>query len=212
MSVFDSVYEKLITNFSEWVEIYDDRNPWTIESFSKINFNEQLIKPHCVDCTIINQCWFKNEEGKKPEEFNYLNAPLIPINKRGLYHPNCHCETNSITKPNPNQIIIFDLERRMDYLFLDKKDWLLSMGYNIEDKQEVFQLIESLSKESYCNGNYTNNPPPKDKKKYGFRIRIKLQFPGKREKANRIFPITSSYIVYPNGQLKNNTPIGGWTK
>ena len=30
MSVFDSVYEKLITNFSEWVEIYDDRNAWTI--------------------------------------------------------------------------------------------------------------------------------------------------------------------------------------
>ena len=65
MSVFDSVYEKLITNFSEWVEIYDDRNPWTIESFSKINFNEQLINPHCVDCTIINQCWFENEDGKK---------------------------------------------------------------------------------------------------------------------------------------------------
>lgn len=212
MSTLEQAREKVLSLFSEWIEIDDIKNPWTIENFAKVGFDEKLIKPHCLDCIIINKCWFKNEVSKKPEEFNYLNYPEIPFDKRGLYHPNCHCKTKFIANPSPSQITIFDLERRMDYLFDKKAEWLSAMGYNIQDKQEVFHLIESLSKESYCNGDYTNNPPSEDKKKYGFRIRIRLQFPGKRDKANRIFPITSSYIVYPNGKLKNNTPIGGKSK
>lgn len=100
----------------------------------------------------------------------------------------------------------------MDYLFEDKANWLKSLGYNIEDKIEVFQLLEKLSKEAYCKGEYKNNPPEEKKKKYGFRIRINIPFPGKGEKQGHIYLITSSYIVYPNGKLKNNTPIGGWAK
>lgn len=100
----------------------------------------------------------------------------------------------------------------MDYLFEDKKNWLNKMGYNENDKHEIFKLIEKYSTESYCVGNYKNNPPEEHKKKYGFRIRITLSLPGKREKFGKTYMITSSYIVYPNGQLKNNTPIGGWEK
>lgn len=213
MSMFNEITERIMVNFSDWIQVFDSNNIWTIERFAKINYNEEIIKPHCVDCTIINLCWFKNEVDKKPKEFDYSNYPQIPFDKRGLYHPNCHDIKLSISTPSPKNIKIFDLERRMDYLFDKKKDWMISMGYNENDKKEVFQLLESLSKESYCQGNYKNNPPKeKEKKKYGFRIRINLNFPGKREKLGRIYQITSSYIVYPNGKLKNNTPIGGWEK
>ncbi len=171
-----------------------------------------MIKPHCVTCTIVNKCWFKDEKDKKPDEFDYSKYPEIPLEKRGLYHPNCHDLKIPISVPMSNKIEIFDLERRMDYLFLDKKVWLNSMGYKEEDKKEVLELLEKLSKVAYCQGNYKNNPPVEEKKKYGFRIRLNLHFPGKREKLGRIYEITSSYIVYPNGKLKNNTPIGGWKK
>jgi len=210
MSLLDGIREKVTASLSEWIKISDPKSNWTIEEFAKINYNESLIIPHCVDCIIVNQCWFKNEENKKPDEFDYSKCPEIPLEKRGLYHPDCHDKKITISNPKPNDIIVFDLERRMDYLFNKKKNWIVAMGYNEEEKNEVFQLLEKLSKESYCQGNYKNNPPSDEKKKYGFRIRINLQFPGKREKLGKIYQITSSYIVYPNGKLKNNTPIGGW--
>lgn len=212
MSLFDDLKEKILANLNSWIEIFDPKNFWTIESFAKVNYNEQLIKPHCVTCVIVNHCWFKDEENKKPVEFDYSKYPDISMEKQGLYHPNCHDQKISIPTPIPTNIIIIDLERRMDYLFEDKKDWLNNMGYNKNDKNEVFQLLEKLSKEAYCQGNYKNNPPPKEKKKYGFRIRLNLKFPGKGEKLGRVYNITSSYIVYPKGKLKNNTPIGGWVK
>lgn len=212
MNVLDEIREKVTASFSDWIKVIDPKSFWTIESFAKVNYNEKVIKPHCVDCVIVNQCWFENEENKRPDEFDYSKYPEIPLKKRGLYHPNCHDSKIPIQTPNPNQIEVFDLERRMDYLFEDKEEWLNKMGYYKGDKKEVFQLLENLSKESYCQGNYKNNPPTEEKKKYGFRIRVILRFPGKREKIGRIYQITSSYIVYPDGKLKNNTPIGGWAK
>jgi hypothetical protein len=214
MNVFDEIREKVALQFSDWIKVEDPQNNWTIESFAKSNYDETKIKPHCVACTIVNQCWFKNENNKKPDEFDYSKYSLseIPLSKRGLYHPNCHDRKIPILTPAPMDITIFDLERRMDYLFEKKRDWLKSLGYGIEDKKEVFTILETLSKEAYCKGDYENNPPPEEKKKYGFRIRIRIRFPGKREKLGRIYPITSSYIVYPDGKLKNNTPIGGRAK
>lgn len=213
MNVFDDLRDKLFGEFSDWIKIEDPKSKWTIESFAATNYNEEIIKPHCVTCTIVNQCWFKNEVNKKPDEFDYSKYPEIPIGKRGLYHPNCHDKKHPIPTPTPKDITIFDLERRMDYLFERKLVWMQEMGYNLNDKKEVFQLLETLSKEAYCRGNYKNNPPQDEKKKkYGFRIRINIPFPGKREKFGRTYMITSSYIVYPNGLLKNNTPIGGWAQ
>ena len=212
MNVFEQVSANAKALFSDWIKVGDPRNNLTIEDFEKSGVDQTKTNGHCWKCVTVHQCWFKNEENKKPDEFDYSKCPEIPLEKRGLYHPDCHDKKITISNPKPNDIIVFDLERRMDYLFLDKKIWLNSMGYNEDDKSEVFQLLEKLSKESYCQGNYKNNPPSDEKKKYGFRIRINLQFPGKREKLGKIYQITSSYIVYPNGKLKNNTPIGGWKK
>lgn len=87
MSLFDDLKEKILANLNSWIEIFDPKNFWTIESFAKVNYNEQLIKPHCVTCVIVNHCWFKDEENKKPVEFDYSKYPDISMEKQGLYHP-----------------------------------------------------------------------------------------------------------------------------
>lgn len=215
MNVFENIREQVASNLSGWVKISDPKSIWTIESFEKVNYNEKVIKPHCLKCVLANQCWFKYEDNKKPEEFDYSKYSLfeIPLAKRGLYHPNCHDKKIPIPSPKISDIAIFDLERRMDFLFEDKRGWLSSWGYDESDKVEVFHIIESLSKEAYCKADYKNNPPSdKSKEKYGYRIRVRLPLPGKREKLGKVYMITSSYIVYPDGKLKNNTPIGGKSK
>lgn len=55
MSVLDEILEKVTASFSDWIKVIDPKSFWTIESFAKVNYNEKVIKPHCVDCVIVNQ-------------------------------------------------------------------------------------------------------------------------------------------------------------
>ena len=142
MSVFDDIFRKVLANFSGWVRISDSYSNWTIESFEKVNYDEKMIKPHCIDCVIVNQCWFVDEENKRPIEFDYSQYPEIPLSQRGLYHPKCHDKTIPILAPNPSEIEIFDLERKKNYLISNKLNWLKAMGYNEGDVEEIIQLIK----------------------------------------------------------------------
>lgn len=216
MSIFDDLREKFKVDLSEWIQVVDPRSKWTMNDFEKTGVVGGMVKPHCIRCTTYNYCWFKNEEGKKPKPFGYEKYSSIVLSKlkdiMGLYHPRCHCEEQPIDSPKEKDVSIIKLDEKMVYLFNDKANWLLSMGYSREDSGEVFKLIETLSKKSYSEGNYIIDPPPEDKIQYGFRIKIFIDFPGKRIKEGRIYKIISSYIVYPFGKLRNNTPIGGWAK
>lgn len=33
MSVFDELFRKVLSNFSEWIEVYDFKSQWTIDDF-----------------------------------------------------------------------------------------------------------------------------------------------------------------------------------
>lgn len=57
MNVFDEIKEKLALQLSDWIEVEDSKNQWTIERFAKVNYDKTKIKPHCTKCTIVNQCW-----------------------------------------------------------------------------------------------------------------------------------------------------------
>ena len=37
-----------------------------------------------------------------------------------------------------------------------------------------------------------------------------IDIPGKNEKQGKEYKITTNYMIFPNGKLKMNTPIGGW--
>ena len=77
---------------------------------------------------------------------------------------------------------------------------------------EFKKILEDLYKKAYCNGDYQQVKESVEKFKYGFKINIFIDFPGKNEKAGRLYSLKSSCIVFPNGKLRSVTPIGGWTK
>ena len=75
MGVFDNI--KIDTSFGDWIQVADPESSWTIEDFPySIGVDGKMTYPHCQKCVAVNYCWFKDEEGKKPEKFNYAKFPL----------------------------------------------------------------------------------------------------------------------------------------
>lgn len=215
MDVFEKIRKDILSSLSGWIQVNDNNTNWTIEDFSyETGIIEDLVKPHCVKCVAVNQCWFKNEEFKKPTHFNYSEYSLeeIPFLKRGLYHPNCHCKEVRLNSPKVEQIKIIELAKKMKYAIEDKLGLFESFGYSKKDENEICVIIEKLSKQGYHLGQYEKVITPQDKIKYGFKINIPIDFPGKNEKYGKTYQLKSCYVIFPKVKLKNNTPIGGWTK
>lgn len=72
MSIFEKVRNKIIANFNEWIQVEDPKSNWTIEDFPyETGVDEKITNPHCWKCVTVNKCWFKNEENKKPNKYDY---------------------------------------------------------------------------------------------------------------------------------------------
>ena len=87
MSMFKDVHDKIMFYFSDWISVDDNKSKWTIEDFPySTGVDENVTYPHCWRCVTVNQCWFKNEEGKKPEHFDFskYSYSQIPKSKIGL--------------------------------------------------------------------------------------------------------------------------------
>ena len=200
MSIFNTVRDNVNTYFSDWIKINDNKSIWTIEDFTyQTGVQEILTFPHCWQCVTVNNCWFKNEESKKPEE--YPNSSL----NQDLYHPNCHCKKHPINTPTINDIELIMLEGKIDFFFKDKLDWYYSWGYTDADKEEFISIIIQLVKESFGKGNYEFEKHTK----FGFQINVFIALPGKNKKLGKIYNTWSCYMIFPNGKLKLNTVIGG---
>ena len=86
-------FEKALGN---WIQVFDDKNTITLDDYG---YDTGIIKGttenHCVKCVAVNQCWFKNEHGKKPETMNYSLDNIVDCLSKGLtlglYHYRCHC-------------------------------------------------------------------------------------------------------------------------
>ena len=94
MSVFDNIKDKLTASFSDWIKINDNKSGFTIEDFPyATGVDEELTNPHCALCVSVNNCYFKNEEDKKPIEFNYGKYSLnqIPFLNRAFLSQNQLC-------------------------------------------------------------------------------------------------------------------------
>ena len=132
MNMFDDSLKEILSNFNDWIKIGDDHSKWTIEDFHyKTGVDEKLTKPHCWKCVTVNQCIFKNEENKKPEEFDYSNYSFteIPNSIRGLYHPNCHCKKKTIPTPKESEINFVIPYGKVDWMIKDKGHLLNQLGY-----------------------------------------------------------------------------------
>jgi len=201
MSLFDDFYKSLLARFSDWIKINDRMSLWTIEDFPyDTGVNTALTYPHCWECVTINQCWFKNENGKKPEEFN----PNVPPN---LYHVNCHCNRLAIAKPKISDIKLIIPKGKEEYTIGKKSGWVRYMGY--DDYKEFFKIFYQKSKESFIAGKYKIDSHTR----YGVKINLNLLIPNKYlKKEDEFFKLIASFTVFPNGKLKLNTHLGGWQK
>lgn len=123
----------------------------------------------------------------------------------GIYYPNCHCNEESIAIPQTSDIKLIMPTGKVNYFFKDKINWFYSWGYTDNDKQEFIEIIKTLTKKSFTNGNYEIE----NHTKYGVKINIFFDLPGKNEKAGRIYKTWTNFMIFPNGCLKNNTIIGG---
>lgn len=208
MGILDSYKDLINASFSKWIKVEDNQSKWTIEDFPyNTGVDEDITYPHCWKCVMVNKCWFKNEENKKPKRFDYAifsSSELLKI-IRGLYHPKCHCKEFALDSPNLNDINFIFIDGKVQYFFLDKLNWYYSLGYRDEDKEDFIKMIKELVKESFVKGNYEIEKHTK----YGVAINVFITIPGKNEKFGRFYYTWSCYTIFPNGKLKLNTVIGG---
>ncbi len=208
MGVLDE-YQKIIkATFAKWVQITDYKAVFTLEDFAyETGVDEKRTGGCCWKCVSVNQCYFKDEENKKPQKFDYSVFKIIKLLPLGLYHPHCHCVENLTSAPFKDQIKIILSQGKIDFFFRDKLDWFYSWGYKDEDKQEFIQLIKTLSTQAYSYGNYEKVKHTKA----GFQINTFITISGKNEKSGHTYNVKSCFIIFPNMQLRCVTLIGGRT-
>lgn len=218
MDVFDNMRDKLLSYFntndeisSDWIKINDNKTEcgWTIEDFPyNIGVDENLTDPHCWKCVSVNQCWFKNEEEKKPEHFDYSKYSFtqIPKSKRGLYHPNCHCKEKAMNVPRLKDIkILLDIGK-IFYFFKDKTGLFNSWGYKNSDKDDFISNFKELVKDAYRRGNYQLEQHDKS----GYKINLFITIYGTNEKRGKEYELKTAFIIFPKGTIRCVTLIGGW--
>ena len=209
MSIFDELQEKINVNFSDWIKIVDEKSDFIIDDFPyETGVDEELTKPHCYKSVTSNRCWFKNEADKKPQYFDYSPYSLvqIPLNKRGLFHPNCHCKEIAISTPTENDINLIIPDGKIEWLFKDKINWINNFGYRSEEEKTLFvKVIKDSIKKAYCSGDYKIRKHDR----YGITITLFLKIDGFNEKKDKIYKVKSGFMMFSNGKLKCNTLIGG---
>lgn len=211
MGLLDEYKSQINAYFSDWIKVNEEKTGcgWTIEDFPyNIGVDEDLSYPHCWKCVTVNQCWFKNEEEKKPKHFDYFKYTysIIPKSKRGLYHPNCHCKEHAINVPRLKDIdVLLDLGK-IFYFFKDKKGLFYSWGYKNSDKNEFVSNFIELVKDAYRRGNYELE----NHNKSGYKINLFITISGKNEKKGKDYELKTAFIVFPRGTIRCVTLIGGW--
>ena len=202
------IFDDLIGN---WIQIIDDQNKKTIEDYGyDTGVIEGTTGNHCVKCVAVNKCWFKSEKGKKPERFIYTGIDIIDAISKGifpgLYHFSCHCKEVPIEIKNMWDIQLIVPSGKNDWLFLDKSNWINTMGY--EPNDDFLNILYDKIKQAYYYGNYEIQ----NHTNFGVRIKLKVGLEGRGIKTGKIYYLKSSFMVFPNGKLKCNTLIGGWYK
>ena len=191
MGIFDGRFKEKVTVFFKegdgWRQRLND-SPLDIEICGGIAVADP--RTHTCDiCVAINKTIFKNNN--KPDE---------------KQHPFCKCE--QIPTKLKEVSLDFPIKKIKGYLFIKKVDLMRSMGYIIEDAEEVYDIIAESAKREFLKGNYTLGKLDQN----GQRVSVTVEMKGKRDKNGRIYRFISGWMAYPNGKLHNNTPFSGFVK
>ena len=205
MGMFDEINKK----FGNWIQVLDSMNDnVTIENFDYgVGVDGAITISHCAKCVAVNNCWFKDEKGKKPEYYIKLGIDIVDdilsLAIPGHYHYRCHCYENSILAPNVDDIKLIIPDGKVQWLFKDKQEWIKPFGY--ENNNQFLIVIYKLIKQAYCDGDYII----KKHDKYGVKIDLYINLPGVGNKKGKFYGVKSAFMIFPNGKLKCNTILGG---
>ena len=209
MNVFEGVSANAKAILSQWIKVVDPKSTYSLDSIPHGDrIDDTRTDGHCWRCVTVNQCWFKNEYGKKPEHFDYSKYSFgqIALSKRGLYHPNCHDKELSINAPQLSDIELISIEKKIKWFFSEKSNWFYSWGYENKDKDKFISNIISLTKQAYRYGNYKMEKHTEA----GFQINLSITINGINEKKNKNYELKTCYIIFPHGKLRLVTLVGGW--
>lgn len=157
--------------------------------------HRNLSENHCPECLKLDGCYFLKEK-----------APKHP------HHPYCHCLLNSISYNTvlKNAKAKSSINKYVGYLFSSKyfekngKDGLfMDWGFSVEDSEYLLHENEKQALEKYVNGDYKLGKLDE----YGQRISIKCEI-SRKDTGETILYMTG-WMVYPNGEIRLNTPYGG---
>ena len=213
MSVFETYEGLLKSYFSDWISVNDKKSGcgWTIEDFPNgVGVDDDYTKPHCWKCVTVNQCWFKNENNKKPKHFDYSDYSFGQImkSKRGLYHPNCHCKEKAINVPNIENIKIINLREKFNDFLSRKKKIFYGIGYTNKDENMLMSVYSQQVKDAYRRGNYILYKHWE----YGFQVNMTIKITGKNNFKNKNHYFKTGIFIYPDGKLKISTVFAGGVK
>ena len=139
----------------------------------------------CVLCVALNNTIFKN------------------TNKPEYYHLRCKCK--NIPVDTPRIVLDFPIEKVTKYLFVEENKFKMmkSMGYNVEDALEVYNLIAQNVKNLFLDNKYEL----KTLNENGQHFQIGFYVYGKGDYIGKVYKCHTGCVVWANGRLKIATPL-----
>ncbi len=150
---------------------------------------------HCLKCTALSGCLFVK-----------FNRPGKEDSQEGLLHDNCHCFFINIS--NPKIQANCPIDKFTNYIFSDKyigngkRKLFETLGFDIDDSYLLKCEYERQAKQKYASGDYKLGKLSK----YGQAISINIIL---TSNTGRQVKFISGWMVYPNGLINCNTPLGG---
>lgn len=194
MSIFDDliqVGENGEFVYNQWTEWDHFLIPNKLEWLRVILRNIMALLGHCMNCSSLDGCYLVKR-----------NMPEQPL------HENCDCCKKGISysKVKNNATAECDIKKFTEYVFRNMKDSkgkskiFYDLGFDINDSQYLQNEYCKQALNQYLLGNYVL----KNLDKRGQRLAIPISLNG--------ITFYSGWMLYPEGEIKNTTPFGGWIK
>lgn len=179
------------SNPDGWVKWFHSGIPDELEWQRKITRAIAAIFGHCMECTALSGCFFKDDISRCPE---------YPR------HTNCDCK--KINTGAPRALAYCDINKFIGYIFSDKyasngkRDLFEQLGFTDQDSEFLKSEYERQAREKYISGNYRLGKIDSN----GPRMNIEINF---AHPDRGLVSFVSGWMIRPNGQITCNTPLGG---
>lgn len=179
------------SNPDGWIKWFHSGIPDEPEWQRKIVRAIAALFGHCMECTALSGCYFKDDISRCPER---------------LRHTNCDCE--KINTGAPRAVAYCDINKFTGYIFSDKyasngkRDLFKQLGFTDQDSEFLKSEYERQAREKYISGNYWLGKIDSN----GPRMNIEINF---AHPDRGLISFVSGWMIRPNGQITCNTPLGG---